>query len=388
MAIPLSYNLRNLTVRKGTTIMTALGIALTVAVLMAMLAMVNGLESSFATTGDPLNLIVTRKGSDSELVSNLARTVFQDMKLTPGIARNKQGEPMASLELISIINIPSVDQPEGINVTVRGLPPIGFEMRPELKLIAGRLYETGRREIVIGKAIAIRHPDVSIGKTLRFGRGEWTVVGVMDGGRSAYNSEIFCDLNQLSGDYNRNEVLSSAMLRATGEVTREALINRLEDDPKLNVSVRTEREYYASQMTAARPLQVLGSLIALIMAVGSSFAAMNTMYSAVARRAREIGTLRVLGFSQGSILLSFFIESLLLSVLGGLLGCLLVLPLNGVTTGLLSFKTFSQIAFDFTISPKVAAMGMAFAIFMGAFGGFFPARSAAKKEILSALRDI
>ena len=141
-------------------------------------------------------------------------------------------------------------------------------------------------------------------------------------------------------------------------------------------------------MTAARPLQVLGSLIALIMAVGSSFAAMNTMYSAVARRAREIGTLRVLGFSQGSILLSFFIESLLLSVLGGLLGCLLVLPLNGVTTGLLSFKTFSQIAFDFTISPKVAAIGMAFAIFMGAFGGFFPARSAAKKEILSALRDI
>ena len=388
MQIPVAYNIRNLIVRKGTTLMTALGIALTVAVLMAMLAMVNGLETSFATTGDPLNLIVTRKGSDSELVSNLARTVFQDIKVTPGIARNAAGEPMASLELITIINIPSVDQPDGINVTVRGLPPVGFEIRSDLKLISGRLFETGKREVVIGKAIATRHPDAAIGKTLHFGRGDWTVVGIMDGGRSAYNSEIFCDLNQLSSEYNRNEVLSSVTLRATDEATREALLNRMENDQKLNVTVRTEREYYASQMTAARPLQILGSLIALIMAVGSSFAAMNTMYAAVARRAREIGTLRVLGFSQGSILLSFFLESIALSLIGGLLGCLLVLPLNGFTTGLLSFKTFSQIAFDFTISPKVAATGILFALFMGAFGGFFPARSAAKKEILAALREI
>ena len=388
MAIPLAYNLRNLVVRKSTTLMTALGIALTVAVLMAMLAMVNGLETSFAATGDPLNLIVTRKGSESELVSSLARTVFQDMKLTPGIARNAKGEPLASLELISIINIPSVDQPDGINVTVRGLSPAGMELRQELKLTSGRWFETGKREIVIGRAIARRHPDVTIGKTLRFGRGDWTVVGTMDGGRSAYNSEIFCDLNQLSSDYNRSEVLSSTMLKATDEVTRDALLNRLEADRRLNVSVRSERDYYAAQMTAARPLQILGTLIALIMAVGSSFAAMNTMYAAVARRAKEIGTLRVLGFSKGSILISFFLESVFLSLLGGILGCILVLPLNGVTTGLLSFQTFSQIAFDFTISPKVAMIGIGFAVMMGALGGLFPARSAAKKEILTALREI
>ena len=388
MAIPIVYNLRNLVVRKSTTIMTALGIALTVAVLMAMLAMVNGLESSFATTGDPLNLLVTRKGSDSELVSSLARTVFQDLKLTPGIARNGKGETLASLELITIINIPSVDQPDGINVTVRGLSPAGMELRGDLKLTSGRWFETGKREIVIGRAIAARHPDVTIGKSLRFGRGEWTVVGVMDGGRSAYNSESFCDLNQLSSDYNRNEVLSSVMLKATDEITRDALLNRLEADRRLNVSVRTEREYYASQMTAARPLQILGTLIALIMAVGSSFAAMNTMYAAVARRSKEIGTLRVLGFSKGSILVSFFLESVILSLLGGILGCILVLPLNGLTTGLLSFKTFSQIAFDFTISPKVALTGIGFAVMMGVLGGLFPARSAARKEILTALREI
>ncbi len=369
--------------------MTALGIALTVAVLVAMLAMVNGLETSFATTGHPLNIIVTRKGSESELVSNLARTVFQDLKVTPGIAKNAAGETMASLELITIINIPSVDQPDGINVTVRGLSAIGLELRPDLKLTSGRLFETGKREIVIGRAIAVRHPDVAIGKTLRFGRGDWTVVGVMDGGRSAYNSEIFCDLNQLTSDYNRNEVVSSAVLRATDEATLAALLNRLESDQKLNVSVRTERAYYAAQMTAARPLQILGSLIALIMAVGSSFAAMNTMYAAVSRRAKEIGTLRVLGFSQGSILFSFFLESIVLSLIGGVLGVLLVyFTLNGATTGLLSFQTFSQIAFDYTINPKVAGMGILFALFMGAFGGLFPARSAAKKEILSALREV
>ena len=187
MQIPIAYNIRNLIVRKGTTLMTALGIALTVAVLMAMLAMVNGLETSFAATGHPLNLIVTRKGSDSELVSNLARTVFQDVKVTPGIARSTTGEPMASLELITIINIPSVDQPDGINVTVRGLSPVGFEIRSDLKLASGRLFETGKREVVIGKAIATRHPDAAIGRTLHFGRGDWTVVGIMDGGRSAYN---------------------------------------------------------------------------------------------------------------------------------------------------------------------------------------------------------
>ena len=263
-----------------------------------------------------------------------------------------------------------------------------MELRGDLKLTSGRWFETGKREIVIGRAIAARHPDVTIGKSLRFGRGEWTVVGVMDGGRSAYNSEIFCDLNQLSSDYNRNEVLSSVMLKATDEITRDALLNRLEADRRLNVSVRTEREYYASQMTAARPLQILGTLIALIMAVGSSFAAMNTMYAAVARRSKEIGTLRVLGFSKGSILVSFFLESVILSLLGGILGCILVLPLNGLTTGLLSFKTFSQIAFDFTISPKVALTGIGFAVMMGVLGGLFPARSAARKEILTALREI
>ena len=202
------------------------------------------------------------------------------------------------------------------------------------------------------------------------------------------NSEIFGDLNQISSDLNRLDGLSSVLLRATDTSTLPALINSLNDDRRLNVTSRTEKSYYESQTNSAAPLQYLGIFISIIMAVGSSFAAMNTMYAAVSRRAREIGTLRVLGFSRNGILFSFFLESLLLSALGGLLGCLLVLPLNNITTGIGSFVTFSEISFNFRVSPEIMAAGILFALVMGALGGLFPARTAARKEILTALREI
>lgn len=261
-------------------------------------------------------------------------------------------------------------------------------MRDDLKLQTGRWFNPGQREVVVGKSIAKRYPDAQMGKKLRFGRGLWEVVGVMDGGTSAVNSEIFGDLNQISSDFNRLDGLSSVLLRATDASTLPALINSLNDDRRLNVTARTEKSYYESRTNSAAPLQYLGIFISIIMAVGSSFAAMNTMYAAVSRRAREIGTLRVLGFSRNGILFSFFLESLLLSLLGGLLGCLLVLPLNNITTGIGSFVTFSEISFNFRVSPEIMLAGVLFALFMGAIGGLFPARTAARKEILTALREI
>ncbi len=388
MAIPLSYNFRNLIVRKTTTIMTALGIALTVAVLLSILALVDGLRTAFTASGNPLHVLVMRKGSDSELTSNFTRTGYQDLKFKAGIARNKAGEPMASLEIVTVINLPSVTNPDGSNVTLRGLSPVGIEMREVLRISAGRWFETGKREVVVGRSIAARFPSAALGQRLRFGRGEWDVVGIMDAGKSANNSEIFADLNQVSSDFQRTEVLSSALVRAVDPVAAAALVNDINNDQRLNTGARTEAEYYESQTSSAVPIQFLGMFISAIMAVGSSFAAMNTMYAAVARRAREIGTLRVLGFSRGSILFSFFVESVLLALLGGILGCLLVLPLNGVTTGMSNFVTFSEIAFDFSIGPSIMATGVAFAVVLGALGGFFPARMAAKKEILVALREV
>jgi putative ABC transport system permease protein len=387
MAIPIAYNLRNLVVRKTTTLMTALGIALTVAVLLAILAMINGLHATLSSTGDPLHVIVLRKGSESEIVSNFTRTSYQDLKFKAGIATGKDGQPLASLEVVTVINLGSAEGQEGTNVTVRGLPPAGLEMRPGLKISAGRWFEPGKREVVVGKPIAAKYPEAAVGKKIRFGRGDWEVVGVMDAGDGGQGSEIWGDLNQVSADLQRVEVLSSALVQATDAIAAKALINDINNDQRLNMSAQSEVEYYEAQTVSAAPIEFTGIFVAVIMAIGSSFAAMNTMYAAVARRSREIGTLRVLGFSKGSILISFFFESVLLSALGGLLGCLLVLPLNGITTGI-GTANFSETSFNFHVSPQIMLGGIMFAVVLGCVGGLFPARMASKKEILTALREI
>ena len=388
MKIPISYNIRNLIRRRTTTIMTALGIALTVAVLLSVFAMVEGLRTSLSATGHPLHILVTRKGSSAELNSQMTQEQFQTIKVKQGIASSPDGGPMASLELVTVVILDSPENPSGINISLRGLTTTGFAMREYARVAEGRMFQPGRREVVVGKGLAKRYPKARIGSKLDFGRGEWDVVGVMDGGRSAADSEIFCDLAQLASDQNREAALSSVLIRAADRASMQALMNDLSDDRRLNVDAVSEKSYYEAQTTSAAPIQFLGIFVAIIMAVGSSFAAMNTMYAAVARRSAEIGTLRVLGFSKFGIMVSFLIESLLLSLLGGAIGCLLVLPLNNFTTGIGSFVTFSEFTFDFRITPGIMLTGVVFALVMGALGGLFPAASAARKEILTSLREI
>ena len=386
MAIPLSYNLRNLVVRKTTTLMTALGIALTVAVLLAILALVNGLRVTLSTSGDPLHVIVLRKGATSEVVSLFTRSQFQDLKFKPGIAAGRDGQPLASLEVISVINLASVDNPGGTNVTVRGLMPAGIELRHNVRLAEGRWFNPSRREVVVGKSVAGRFPAAGLGRKIRIARSEWDIVGVMDAARGAQDSEIWGDLYQVSSDLDRSEVVSSAVFQVTDAVTAKALISNINNDRRLELTASSEKDYYDEQTSSAAPLEFIGLMVAIIMAVGSSFAAMNTMYAAVARRAREIGTLRVLGFSRFSILLSFFVEGVLLSALGGILACLLVLPLNGITTAIGS-TNFADLAFDFHLTPQIMLTGIAFALLLGGVGGLFPAGTASRKEILTALRE-
>ncbi len=387
MAIPSSYNLRNLIVRKTTTIMTATGIALTIAVLLAVLGLVSSLETAFTSTGDPLHVLVMRKGGNAELTSLLTQEQFQVVKSFPGIAAGPTGQPLASLEVVTIANMPSADRPDGTNITLRGLSPAGLAMR-KLKLVAGRWFQPGQREIVVGNNLVKRYDAAQVGKQMRFGKGLWTIVGVMDAGNSAFNSEIFADGNQVASDFNRPDTYSSALLQANDEATANALKNSLENDRRLNVTVLTERAYYEAQTVTSKPVKFLGYFVCIIMAIGSCFASMNTMYAAVARRAKEIGTLRILGFTRGSILLSFLIESLMLSLIGGLIACLLVLPLNTVTTSMGNFITFSETSFKIQIGPEIMAIGLTFALLLGAIGGLLPARQAAKKEILTALREV
>lgn len=385
MGIPLTYNLRNLMVRRTTTVMTALGMALTVVVLVAALALVDGLRAVFRSSGDPRNVLVLRKGSSSELSSAISEETYRDMLYTTGVGQ-KAGNPMASLELITVVTVPKPGSVNGRSVTLRGLLPIGIELR-QVRLKEGRWFQAGQRELVVGAGIARRYPAAQVGEWLRLGNSEWQVVGVMDAGASAVNSEIFADLNVVSDYFHRRDQFSSVLLRAADRVSLPQLIESLNNDQRLNVNAQTEKAYYRAQSASGASLEHLGVLVALIMSIGSAFQAMNTMYAAVARRSREIGTLRVLGFSRRSLLLSFLIESLLLAGLGGLLACVLAWPLNLVTTTIGNFSTMSETAFHFHVGPVAIAIGIAFALLMGGVGGFLPARNAAHKEILTALRE-
>jgi putative ABC transport system permease protein len=394
MAIPISYNIRNLILRKGLTIMTALGIALTVTTAIFLMALVAGLNRAFVSSGSKLNVLVLRKGSESELTGGFDAALFPVLKTLPGIAKDSHGEPMASGEWNVVIVLPRKDGTGEVNVTVRGMMPDGLEMRlmpgtdgkPSVKLVAGRWFQTGQREVVVSKSIRERFTHANLGDTMEFGKGSWKVVGVFDAGGSAYESEVWGDVNQMASDFDRQGGFSSAYLRATDPIAAEALTHHVSDDQRLKLDGLIEKDYYAKQTSSGTPIKVIGWVVGVIMAVGSIFAAMNTMYAAVAYRGREIATLRVIGFSRPSILTSFVLESLMLALLGALVGIVLMLPFNGMQTGTSNQVTFSEVVFALRITPQVAGYAILFALAMGFIGGLAPAWHAARQNILNALR--
>jgi putative ABC transport system permease protein len=387
MAIPISYNIRNMRLRKGLTIMTALGIALTVTTAVFIMALLAGLQKAFKSTGNPLNVLVLRKGSTSELTGPFEQANFQILKTLPGIAKDSHGDPLVSGEITVVIMLGRKDGSGEANVTVRGMMQDGLEIRPTVKLDQGRWFTPGQREVVVSKSIQKRFTHAGVGDSLEFGKGQWKVVGVFDAGGMAYESEIWGDVNQMTSDFDRQGVYSSAYLRATDALAAETLKNRVSDDQRLKLDSMLEPEYYATQTKSGAVIQFIGWLVAAIMAIGSSFAAMNTMYAAVAYRSREIATLRVIGFSRPSILISFVLEAVLLSLLGAVVGILLMLPFNGWTTGTQNQVTFSEVVFGLQLTPGVAITAIIFALIMGLVGGIFPAWHASRREILAALRD-
>jgi putative ABC transport system permease protein len=386
MAIPLKYNWRNLVVRRTTTLLTALSITLTVAVFLVLMALANGLETSLSSTGHPLNLFVMREGSQAEGFSSVSREDLRVIKYLDGIAKNDRGEPFISPESIVLTSLLRQGQTQGSNVTIRGLGEGGVALRPDFKIVEGRMFRTGLREVVVSQRISERFQNCRLGDQLKFGRGYWTVVGIFSAGTSAYNSEIWTDVVGLMSEF-RRESYNDVLVRVTSTDAGARLRDWVTSDPRLHLKTIVERAYFESQMETATPIRIFGGLIAVLMSIGASFAAVNTMYAAVARRSREMGTLRALGFSRASVRLSFVIESVLIAVLGGLLGCLLSLAINGVTTGTTNFTTFSEMAFDFHVSPASLLIAMAFAVFMGLVGGFFPAWRISRQSIVGALRS-
>jgi putative ABC transport system permease protein len=385
MPIPLKYNLRNLIVRRTTTLMTALSVTATVVVFIALMGLAHGLETALTATGNPRNVLIMREGSQSEAVSFVSRENFQIIKYLHGIATDRAGNPWVDPELIILMNFPRRGHNHGANVTIRGVGPDGPSLRPEFHLIAGRYFRLGLREVIVSKAISGRFQNCSLGDRIKFAKGYWTVVGIFDAGHSAYNSEIWTDVNDLAQDFDRNDY-SDVVVRAQRAAAIHAIQSEADNDRRLHLKTETERNYYATQTSTAAPIRALGIFIAVLMAVGASFAAMNTMYAAVARRTREIGTLRALGFSRRSVLISFMLESVFIAVLGGILGGLIALPLNSVTAGTTNFITFSELAFNFQVTPSLFATGIVFAAIMGLLGGFFPAWRASHEPIVGALR--
>jgi putative ABC transport system permease protein len=375
--IPIKYNLRSLIVRRVGTVMTVLGVALTVAVFVSVLALLNGVNSTFVDSGEPLNLVMIRQGSQAETNSFFDRDIKSIVEATEGVTA-------VAGEIIVLINQPRMTG-ETANVVVRGISEKSMDLRPKVKLVEGRMFRPGLREIVVSRAISNRFKGARIGDKIKIRTSQWQVVGILDAAHTAYDSEIWGDYNEISGEFER-PIYSSLLVRCSDQEALKQIRGRLADDRRIQLDVLPQKEYFESQTGTALPIKILGYLIATIMSIGSSFAVMNTMYAATAYRTREIATLRVLGYKRRNIVVSFMLESLLLAVMGGVLGCLMALPINGISTGMGNFTTFSEMVFDFKVTPKLMLDGIAFAAIMGLAGGFLPARLAARLTIVRALR--
>jgi len=387
MALPLTYNFRNVFVRWRATLATILGIGMVVAVFVLVQALAVGLEKSASNTGDPRNIMIVRKGSTAESTSMVSLQQFQILRYWEQIARDESGAPLISADLIALISQPRIDGRGEANVSVRGLKLAGLALRPQVKLISGRWFTPGKREVTVSRKMARRFASFQVGDTFRTGGNTLTVVGEFDGGNTAFDSELWMDADEARSMFDR-ESYSSLLVRAASPQAATQIISRIEADKRLPLLAEPEVKYYSDQTMTALPIKILGNFLATAMSIGAVFAAMNTMYASVGSRTREIGTLRVLGFRRRTILAGFIIEGALLAALGGVLGCLLALPLHGVSTGTMSFNSFSETVFEFRITPWLAVKGMIFAVVVGVIGSLLPAIRASRLPVITALKSV
>jgi putative ABC transport system permease protein len=387
MALPLSYNIRNVAVRWRVTLLAVGGIALVVAVLLVLTAMANGFRVALRSTGSPDNAIVTQRGSSGELTSGFSRDNASMIIVDSRVARDEQGRPLASPEIVIVASLPRTTDGAEVNVTVRGVSPIAFKVRKNIQIVEGRTFTPGLYELVVGKKASDRYQGAQVGSTIRIQRRSWTVVGVFTADGSGFESEIWGDVDVMGPAFNRSNGYQSLTLRLKDPSSVAAFDADLQRNPNMQVQMASELEYYEKQAgSTATTLVVLAVFVGVVMGIGAIFGAMNTMYGLVASRTREIGTLRALGFSRMSILVAFMIESAFLALLAGMVGCILALPVNAMS-GATGGANFSEVAFAFRLSPVWLAIAIVAAVLMGIFGGFFPSFRAARTPITAALRD-
>ena len=382
-------NLRTIVERRGASLATVVGVAGVVIVFVAVFSIAEGVRHALTSTAASDTAIVLRSGSDSEMMSGLQRDDTRVIGEAPGVLRSAAG-PMASAELYVIIDIPKRATGTDANVPLRGVQPAAFEVRDEVKIVEGRRFEPGRNEVIVGQAAASQFRGLEVGGRLPAGQSEWTVVGIFSANGGLAESEIWCDAGVLQPAYRRGDSFQSVYVRLESAEAFQKFKDALTADPRLDVKVIRETEYYASQAEGLTTLiRSLGVVITFMMAVGAIFGALNTMYAAVATRTREIATLRALGFRAGPVVLSVMTESLLLAILGGGLGAAVAyLAFNGFQTSTMNWATFSQLSFSFTVTPVLLGSGLACAMLMGMIGGLFPAVRAARLPVATALREL
>ncbi|HYL91685.1 MAG TPA: ABC transporter permease [Alphaproteobacteria bacterium] len=389
MAIPVVYNLRSVRQRWNSSVVAVLGIAGTVGVFIAMMAMAHGFKATLVASGSAGNAIVMRAGASSEMMGAVTVDQVKVLEDAPGVARTANG-PLITAEVVVIAPFPLATTGTDANVQIRGVSPKALQVRDKVKIIEGRFFQPGVAELIVGSSATHSYSGLTLGNSVKFGGGTWKVVGIFDAGGSSFDSEVWCDSHVLNQIYHRPEnIVQSVTVHLTSPAALQEFKDAVLADPRMTVDVSREVEYYDKQSrTLTTLITVLGGTIAFIMAIGAVFGALNTMYSAVAERSREIATLRALGFGAGSVVVSFMIEAILISLMGGLLGAAAVLPLNGYTAGTMNFQTFSHLAFAFRITPVLLGAGIAFALLMGILGGLPPAIRAARQPVARALRAL
>jgi len=386
--IPLKYNVRNLRVRWKTTLMTVLGTGLVVWSSCILFGLVDGLEHSLTISGDPLDLIVMRKGSSTETTGGFETVKADEILTLPGIARDNDGHPLAAKELL---NIPIAERQNGTktNIIIRGVQPASRKLRPDFKIVDGADFVDGRGECIVSKKMSMRFKGAQVGGILNFGDKEiYRVVGTFTAGGSAAESEVWADLKDVEKNTGRDGSVSCVQLRAASSPDYDKLQKTINDDVRFRLAAIPEPLYFETQSRSGIFLKVAGTMIAVLLTFGAMFSSANTMFAAVSARTREIGTMRALGFSQFHILISFMGESLLLCALGGAAGLLATIPLNALTYETSDFNSFASITVAFRFGPLVIAVALLMTLAMGLFGGMLPALRAVRLDVISALREL
>lgn len=390
MPLPIVYNLRSVRERWTSSLVAVIGIAGAVGVFIAMLALARGFQATLVSSGQPDNVIVEQAGADTEMTSALDLDAVHMIENAPHI-RRQGSDALISPEVVVVANLP-LRGTEGAdaNVEVRGVATRVLAVRDNVHIVQGRFFTPGLYEIVVGKHATLAYRGLELGGTVRIGPGSWKVVGIFDAGGSSFDSEVWADSNVLNANYQRpNNVFQSVTVKLASASDFDAFRQAVTHNPHLQVQALREREYYANQSrTITTLITVLGGMVALVMGLGAILAALNTMYSAVSERSREIAVLRAIGFGSGSIVISFVSESLWIALLGGLVGCLAVLPINGITTGTMNWQTFAHLSFAFRITADLLGLGLVFALVMGIVGGLPPAIRAARANVATTLRAL